>query len=93
MPLQINGWTLLYHPLFGQRYNALRAEVRRLKRELSAEEFAKYPTVKLAAAVYRLPIETIAADQNAQEIWLRGNLAKFRRAKGHGLRLAFGSSG
>jgi toxin YhaV len=85
VPLEIHGWTLLYHPLFGARYNALRAEVRRLKRRLTADEFRQHPTVKLAAAVHRLVTQIVPVDPNAPEFWLKGELARFRRAKGHGL--------
>ena len=85
MPLEVNGWTLLYHPLFGERYDALRAEVRRLKRRLRPEQFRQHPTVKLTAAVHRLVTQTVPTDPNAPEFWLKGDLARFRRAKGHGL--------
>jgi toxin YhaV len=85
MPLVVNGWTLLYHPLFGRRYTALRNEARRLKRELTPQAFARHPLVKLAAAVQRLVMQIVPADPNAPEFRLRGELAKFRRAKGRGL--------
>ena len=85
MPLEINGWTLLYHPVFGQRYNALRAEARRLKRRLTPEKFRQHPTVKLAAAVHRLLTDIVPRDPNAPQFWLKDDLARFRRAKGHGL--------
>ena len=85
MPLVVNGRTLLYHPLFGRRYNELRAEARRLKRELPRDEFIRHPLVKLVAAVHRLITQTVPADPNAPEYRLRGSLAKFRRAKGRGL--------
>jgi toxin YhaV len=85
VPLVVNGWTLLYHPVFGQRYAELRNEARRLKRELPPDAFAAHPLVKLVAAVRRLLVEIVPADPNAPEFWLRGELARFRRARGHGL--------
>jgi toxin YhaV len=85
VPLEVNGWTLLYHPLFGERYIALRAEVRRLKRRLTPKQFRQHPTVKLTAAVHRLVTQTVPPDPNPPEFWLKGDLARLRRAKGHGL--------
>ncbi|MGH2354406.1 MAG: type II toxin-antitoxin system YhaV family toxin, partial [Chloroflexota bacterium] len=85
MPLVVNGWTLLNHPVFGRRYIELRNEARRLKRELSGEQYVQHPLVKLTAAVHRLLTEIVPRDPNAPEFRLRGDLAKFRRAKGRGL--------
>ncbi|HEX5415903.1 MAG TPA: type II toxin-antitoxin system YhaV family toxin [Chloroflexota bacterium] len=85
MPLVVNGWTLLYHPVCGDRYRQLRAEARRLKAALSPEEFRRHPRVKLAAHVRRLILEIVPANPDAVEYRLRGDLARFRRAKGHGL--------
>jgi toxin YhaV len=85
MPLVVNGWILLYHPLFGRRYTELRSEARRLKRQLPAHEFRQRPLVKLVAAVHRLITQIVPADPNAPGFRLRGELAKFRRAKGRGL--------
>lgn len=85
MSLAVNGWTLLYHPIFGDHYAELRKEVRRLKRELTSEEYVEHPVVKLAAAVYRLVNEIVPRNPDAPEFRLRDELAKFRRAKGHGL--------
>ncbi|MBI3974238.1 MAG: type II toxin-antitoxin system YhaV family toxin [Chloroflexi bacterium] len=85
MPLVVNGWTLLYHPVFGKRYLELRHAARHLKRELSPEQFRQHPTVKLAAAVHRLLIEIVPANPDAPECRLKGELARFRRAKGRGL--------
>lgn len=41
--------------------------------------------MKLYAAVRRALTETIPADPNHRDFWLRAELAKFRRLKGHGL--------
>ncbi len=85
MALVVNGWTLLYHPVFGDRYAALRDEARRLKPQLPADDYIQHPTVKLAAAVHRLITQIVPTDPDAPEYRLRGALAKSRRAKGHGL--------
>jgi toxin YhaV len=85
VPLVVNGWTLLYHPVFGARYQALRNEARRLKSQLPPAAFVQHPVVKLVAAVRRLVLETVPADPNAAEFRLRAGLARFRRARGHGL--------
>ena len=89
MPLVAEGWTLLYHPVFGDRYRALRDEARRLKRVLPEGDFVEHPLVKLVAAVHRLITVVVPADPNAPEFRLRGDLARFRRAKGHGLPLRY----
>jgi toxin YhaV len=81
----INGWLVLYHPVFRNRYIALRDEVRLLKSKLSGQEFAKHPRVKLFAAVRHLVSERVPANPNAPEYRLRNELSKHRRAKGQGL--------
>ena len=85
MPLVLNGWTLLYHPVFGRRYTELRSEARRLKRELPREQFVQHPLVRLAAVIHRLIVEIVPANPDAPEFRLRGGLARFRRARGRGL--------
>jgi len=85
VPLVVNGWTLLYHPLFGRRYAELRNDARRLKRQLPPAAFRQHPLVKLVAAVHRLVTEVVPADPNAPAFRLRGDLARFRWARGHGL--------
>ena len=85
MPLVVNGWRLLYHPIFGARYTHLRAEVKRLRRTLPDDDFRVHPLVKLVAAVRRLILEIVPDDPNAAEFRLSGDLAAFRRAKGRGL--------
>jgi toxin YhaV len=85
VPLVVNGWTLLYHPVFGARYSELRSEVRRLKAALPPDEFVRHPLVKLVAAIRRLVLEIVPRDPDAPEFRLHAGLAKFRRAKGRGL--------
>ena len=85
MPLVVNGWTLLYHPIFGDRYAALRDQVRALKRELDDASWSRHPTTKLVAGVRKLVLDVIPCDPFAPEYHLRGELKDFYRASGLGL--------
>lgn len=85
MVLVQNGWKLLYHPVFGDRYADLRERVRVLKKRLGNAEFARHPDVKLVAAVRRAVLEIVPQDPNRPDFWLKDDLAKFRRVKGYGL--------
>ena len=44
-----------------------------------------HPDVKLLAAVVRIARTIVPADPDHPDFRLRGNLARFRRAKGHGM--------
>lgn len=83
--LIVSGWRILMSPEFAARYAALLDEATRLKVALSPEAFRQHPTVKLGASVRRLMTEIVPTNPNAQAFQLTGALAKFRRAKGHGL--------
>lgn len=85
MVLEVNGWKLLYHPVFGDRYAQLRARARELKASLPAGEFPTHPDVKLVAAIRRVVLEIIPEDPNRPDFWLGADLAAFRRVKGYGL--------
>lgn len=85
MVLEVNGWKIFYHPVFGDHYNQLRARARELKETLSADEFKAHSEVKLLAAVKRAITEVVPTDPNRADFWLRDDLAKFRRVKGFGL--------
>lgn len=85
MVLEVNGWKLLYHPVFGDRYAQLRARARELKASLPAGEFSTHPDVKLVAAIRRAILEIIPEDPNRPDFWLSADLAAFRRVKGYGL--------
>ena len=78
-------WTVLFGPLFQERFDEILASVRDLRKRLPPEEYRQHPTVKLYAALDRLIWQTIPADPDASEFRLRKPLAKFRRAKKHGL--------
>lgn len=85
MVLERHGWKLLYHPVFGDHYLRLRARARELKEQLSPQELAAHPDVKLLAAVRRTIMDTVPEDPNRPDFWLGANLDKFRRVKRHGL--------
>ncbi len=82
MVLEANGWKLLYHPVFGDRYAQLRARARELKASLPAGEFSTHPDVKRVAAIRRAVLEIIPEDPNRPDFWLSADLAAFRRVKG-----------
>lgn len=85
-PPRINGWLVLLHPIFEQRYRSLLANVRRLNNELASEEaYRQHPTVKLTAAVRRLVLEIVPQNPNARDFLLTRPPQHFRRAKKKGL--------
>jgi toxin YhaV len=80
-----NGWKILFHPLFAERIRALRVEAEELKASLTEDSYRSHPRVRLLAAVFRLIRDVIPENPNAPDFQLRADLAKFRRAKSHGL--------
>jgi toxin YhaV len=85
-PLVCHGWEIVFQPrLFARQYDALRAEVRRLKQDLDPQAFRQHPQVKLFAAVMDGIKERIAADPYASRFALRGPLRRYGRLKGLGL--------
>lgn len=73
---------MLYHPVFGDRYAALRDEARRLKDQLEPEQWRAHPVVKLAAGIRRMVMEVVPQDALAPAFRLRGDLEAFCRASG-----------
>jgi len=80
-----NGWRSYFHPIFAERFRDLREQVETLKRSLPIEQFRSHPRARLFASVVHLVRELVPENPNADEFQLWGDLAKFRRAKGHGL--------
>ncbi|MEB3235935.1 MAG: type II toxin-antitoxin system YhaV family toxin [Cyanobacteriota bacterium] len=81
-----HGWQIAFQPhLFARQYAELKAEVKRLKRELDPHDFALHPHVKLLAAVMEGIKEHIAADPYASRFALSGPLRRYGRLKGLGL--------
>lgn len=84
--MRINGWQIYFvRRFFGQQRQELRAEVRRLKQELSAEDYIRHPTVKLYTGVMRAIKEMIPADPYATQFTLKGSLRKYGRVKKMGI--------
>ena len=79
------GWQIFFHPLFAERFRILRTEVEELKGRLPEAEFRAHPKARLVASLVRLIREIVPENPNAPEFRLRDSLAKFRRAKSHGL--------
>jgi toxin YhaV len=80
------GWQIAFHPhLFARQYGELKAEVKRLKRELDPHDFTPHPQVKLLAAVMEGIKEHIATDPDASRFALSGPLRRYSRLKGLGL--------
>ncbi len=80
-----HGWTVLFTEPFLSAYGDLSARARRLKGELSEEEYAKHPDVKLFLTIRELTRELIPSDPQHADYRLHGDLSKFRRTKGRGL--------
>ncbi|NJM00140.1 MAG: type II toxin-antitoxin system YhaV family toxin [Synechococcaceae cyanobacterium SM2_3_2] len=81
-----NGWEIYFHSqLFGEQRRQLREEVKKLKAELSTDEFVTHPKVKLLAAVMAGIKEKIALDPFASHFALQGPLKYYGRIKGMGL--------
>ena len=58
----------------------LRAEVRRLKKELPEQDYIEHQTVKVFKWVHDHITRVVPADPNARTFWLKANLRVFRRA-------------
>ncbi len=82
---RINEWLVLLGPEFEQPYEKLRAEVGKLWSELPPEAYRQHTNVKLFAAIRRFILEVAPANPNEADFMLKGDLAKFRRGKGHGI--------
>ena len=82
-----HGWQIAFQPhLFARQYAELKAEVKRLKRELDPHDFTPHPQVKLLAAVMEGIKEHIATDPDASRFALSGPLRRYgSRLKGLGL--------
>ncbi len=75
-----NGWEIYFHRnFFGEQRRQLKEQVRRLKANLPPEEFVKYPTVKLLAAVMVGIKEKIVLDPFAPQFALKGALKHYGR--------------
>jgi len=80
-----HGWTVLFTEPFLSAYGDLSARARRLKGELSEEEYVRHPDVKLFLTLRELTRDVIPSDPHHADYRLHGDLSKFRRTKGRGL--------
>jgi toxin YhaV len=80
-----HGWTVLFSEPFLSAYGDLSAKTRKLKHELSEEEYERHPDVKLFLTVRELTRDIIPSDPHHAGYRLHGDLSKFRRTKGRGL--------
>lgn len=77
-PIERNGWKLIAHRAFLERYLDLLDEVEKLKRT-GPEDFKDHPKTKLLARIQALIFDEIPKNPNAPE-YLQGNtLGKTRR--------------
>lgn len=83
--MKINGWTILFHPLFNDQWQDLLSLVKSLKSRLSTSDFIYHPQVKLFKALTVAIEEKIPTDPLASYFTLRKPLHKYSRMKKMGL--------
>ena len=83
--MKINGWTILFHPLFNDQWQQLLHQVKSLRSRLPIEDFVKHPQVKLFKALTVGIEEKIPHDPLASYFALRKPLDKYSRLKKMGL--------
>lgn len=83
--VKINGWTILFHPLFNDQWQQLLDLVKSLKSRLPQQDFVKHPQVKLFKALTVGIEEKIPNDPQASYFALRKPLDKYSRLKKMGL--------
>ena len=83
--MKINGWTILFHPLFNDQWQQLLNLVKSLRPRLSQEDFGRHPQVKLFKALTVGIEEKIPKDPLASYFALRKPLDKYSRLKKMGL--------
>ena len=84
--MKINGWTILFHPLFYDQWQQLLHLVKSLRSRLPTDDFVKHPQVKLFKALTVGIEEKIPTnDPLASYFALRKPLDKYSRLKKMGL--------
>lgn len=83
--MNINGWTILFHPLFNDQWQQLLHQVKSLRSRLPIEDFVRHPQVKLFKALTVGIEEKIPNDPLASYFALRKPLDKYSRLKKMGL--------
>ena len=83
--VKINGWTILFHPLFNDQWQQLLHLVKSLRSRLPIEDFIRHPQVKLFKALTVGIEEKIPTDPKASYFALKKPLDKYSRLKKMGL--------
>jgi toxin YhaV len=83
--VKINGWTILFHPLFNDQWQQLLDLVKSLRSRLPQQDFVKHPQVKLFKALTVGIEEKIPNDPKASYFALKKPLDKYSRLKKMGL--------
>jgi toxin YhaV len=83
--MKINGWHILFHPVFDEQWQNLRSSVKSLRSRLSQEDFVKHPQVKLFKAVTVGVEQKIPSEPLASYFALKKPLQKYSRMKKMGL--------
>jgi toxin YhaV len=83
--MKINGWTILFHPLFNDQWQQLLDLVKSLRSRLPRKDFVQHPQVKLFKALTVGIEEKIPTDPLASYFALRKPLDKYSRLKKMGL--------
>lgn len=80
-----HGWTVLFNEPFLSRYRELSARARELKETLPPGAYSRHPDVKVFLAVRNVVSDIVPNNPLDPRYLLSGQLARFRRVKGHGL--------
>ena len=83
--MKINGWTILFHPLFNNQRQEILIRVKSLRSRLSSEDFVRHSQVKLFKAITVSIEEKIPQDPLASYFALKKPLQKYSRLKKMGL--------
>lgn len=65
-PLQINGWNIIFHPLFLDQYADLHKQVEELRKK-DPDGYSKKKVTKRLAAITKLAFDTIPQDPTRKE--------------------------
>lgn len=83
--MKINGWSILFHPVFNQQRIELLDSVKSIKLRLNQQDFIKHPQVKLLKGITVAIESKIPNDPLASYFALKKPLNKYSRLKKMGL--------
>jgi toxin YhaV len=83
--MKINGWNILFQPVFDEQWQNLRSSVKFLRSRLSQENFIMHPQVKLFKVVTVGIEQKIPSEPLASYFALKKPLQKYSRMKKMGL--------